>query len=289
MVRPKSGKEPQLLGEFISLASFLGIFLYFTGWIYRWAYFGYFYIDVITINLSQQSFLLVPLQVFFGSWHSALKALATMMVTVAMLGILLKGLQNVATGLDNDSIVPFPGKILGGGGMPGLIDLRPVLRLITRPLSVDVLVVVVVLNALFWLARSQGIDDARRDAYSDTSLLPIATVIFPKEDVVLGRRLEQPLFNSSLNGFAVVGDLGRFQQLRGRELNDTTIPTQPVWRLLLDGDGWLYLIPSIPPGMAGDRSLRPTVLALIKGDNSRHTVILSSEPYAPGQGNGGKP
>lgn len=47
----------QILGTFASLLGLLGIFLYFTGWIYRWAYFGWFSLEINRLDLPLRSFL----------------------------------------------------------------------------------------------------------------------------------------------------------------------------------------------------------------------------------------
>ena len=62
-----SNNEPNILGRFASIVALLGVALYFTGWIYRWRYFGFFQLEVTTLDLPLESFLMVPLQVFFGN------------------------------------------------------------------------------------------------------------------------------------------------------------------------------------------------------------------------------
>ncbi|MGK7872709.1 MAG: hypothetical protein AB4426_05165 [Xenococcaceae cyanobacterium] len=64
---PQAKNVPGILGGIASIVALLGISLYFTDWIYRWAYYGFFHLEVTTLDLPLQSFLLVPLQVFFGS------------------------------------------------------------------------------------------------------------------------------------------------------------------------------------------------------------------------------
>lgn len=39
------------LGKLASLIALLAIALYFTGWVYRWTYFGFFQVEVTTLNL----------------------------------------------------------------------------------------------------------------------------------------------------------------------------------------------------------------------------------------------
>jgi hypothetical protein len=65
----------QILGTFASLLGLLGIFLYFTGWIYRWAYFGWFRIEINRLDLPLRSFLFVPIQVFCGDIPAFLRTL----------------------------------------------------------------------------------------------------------------------------------------------------------------------------------------------------------------------
>jgi hypothetical protein len=63
----------QILGTFASLLGLLGIFLYFTGWIYRWAYFGWFSLEINRLDLPLRSFLFVPIQVFCGDFGALLR------------------------------------------------------------------------------------------------------------------------------------------------------------------------------------------------------------------------
>ena len=71
----------QILGTFASLLGLLGIFLYFTGWIYRWAYFGWFSLEINRLDLPLRSFLFVPIQVFCGDFGALLR---TFLVLVAV-------------------------------------------------------------------------------------------------------------------------------------------------------------------------------------------------------------
>lgn len=80
---------PQLLGAFISLLGILSIFLYFTGWIYRWAYFGFFELEINTLNLPLESFLIVPIQVILGDFWIFSRAVLAVVVTVGLIQITL--------------------------------------------------------------------------------------------------------------------------------------------------------------------------------------------------------
>ena len=63
---PQPPNEPKILGTFASLVGLLGLFLYFTGWLYRWAYYGFFKLEITRLDLPFKSFFLVPIQVFLG-------------------------------------------------------------------------------------------------------------------------------------------------------------------------------------------------------------------------------
>ncbi|NEP85938.1 MAG: hypothetical protein F6K18_03395 [Okeania sp. SIO2C2] len=81
----------KMLGRIAGLLSLLGIGLYFTGWIYRWAYLAYFQLEVTTLDLPFESFLIVPIQVFFGHissgdistiWRTIWIAIATFIIII---------------------------------------------------------------------------------------------------------------------------------------------------------------------------------------------------------------
>ena len=63
-----NSNQNTILSQFASVVALLGSALYFTGWIYRWSYFGFFQLEVTTLNFPFESFLFVPLQVFLGSF-----------------------------------------------------------------------------------------------------------------------------------------------------------------------------------------------------------------------------
>jgi hypothetical protein len=95
---PSSAPKAKLLAEFIGQVSVFGIFLYFTGWIYRWAYFGYYQIDINTLSLSQQSFLIVPLQVFLGSFGAAGRALlllVSLMLVISAISLIVQSAREI--------------------------------------------------------------------------------------------------------------------------------------------------------------------------------------------------
>ena len=64
---PRLPPETFALGRLASLLVLLGAVLYFTGWTYRWSYFGFFQLEVTTLPLPLESFYIAAFQVFFGS------------------------------------------------------------------------------------------------------------------------------------------------------------------------------------------------------------------------------
>ncbi|MEI1375501.1 hypothetical protein PQG02_04120 [Nostoc sp. UHCC 0926] len=68
----------------------LGAALFFAGWIYRWSYFYFFQLEVNTLDLPAQSFLIVPLQIFLGDgWTICKSAIAFFVAAIAIQATLL--------------------------------------------------------------------------------------------------------------------------------------------------------------------------------------------------------
>ncbi len=82
MTNPFSSESStKILGTFASILGLLGIFLYFTAWIYRWAYFNFFSLEITRLSFPFRSFFFVPIQVFLGdSWAFTKTALALIIV-----------------------------------------------------------------------------------------------------------------------------------------------------------------------------------------------------------------
>lgn len=84
-----------ILTRVASIVGLLAAALYFTGWIYRWAYYAFFQIEVTTLNLPFESFLIVPLQVFFGNlgagdFTTLLRSLFTIIVAAILIQLTLQ-------------------------------------------------------------------------------------------------------------------------------------------------------------------------------------------------------
>jgi len=270
---------PQLLGAFISLLGILGIFLYFTGWIYRWAYFGFFELEVTTLNLPLESFLIVPIQVLLGDFWIFAKAVLAVAIAVGLIQTTLWLLLPKAASTSNASHSRLDqfAKKLHRCWFKGL---RSFARLVPLPLLREMAIVAWILFVLFWVAYWQGTADARRDAVNQTSTRPLVTLVSPSDKIALGRNLDDLLIDPSRKGYRIIGDVEQFNQIFGRETNDTTNPNQPiVWRLLVENNNWVYLFPTLPPQATTNQ--RPPVLAINTGDGRVQLLILSRPRIHP--------
>jgi hypothetical protein len=268
-----SNQGTQVLGAFASILGLLGIFLYFTGWIYRWAYFGWFRIELNRLDLPLRSFLFVPIQVFFGDFWAFLRTIIAFVVVAIAIKLtlwLLDPLPNRTSQYRQKFHQVFT--------IP-----RYLAEVIPTALRNDAIAVVWLLIILFWLARIQGAIDARRDAVNETSTLPVITLVLPEKQIALGRNLDESVdkngikkffIDPSLKGYRIIGDKGLFDDLRGKETNDSEIDPPRVWRLLLENNNWSYLFPALPVKSDADR--RPPILA-IKEDKEGQLMILAPD------------
>lgn len=283
---PQPSQESNILGKFASVVGLLGIALFFAGWIYRWSYFYFFQLEVTNLDFPAQSFLFVPLQIFLGDgWIIFKTALAFILGTVAiqltlwLVRIITETFVNIWNQFLSNQVIPATqrkrswfAKLLNSLAIFGSEQLR--LVDFWRSLINEIVIVSWILIFIFWLARWQGIADAHRDA-GQNSTLPVVALITPEEKFALGRKLDDVFANPALKGYRIIGDKGLFDDLRGREDNDTTNPNQPrVWRILLERGGWIYLFQALPPNPQANQ--RPLVLAVQQGDKG-HILIRSPE------------
>ncbi len=152
--------------------------------------------------------------------------------------------------------------------------LRHLASVIPTALQKDLVIVIWLLIVLFWLARAQGWEYARRDAINETSTLPVFTYVFPAKQLVLGRKLDDILINPALKEHHIIGDLNLFKRLRGIETNDTTLSPPRVWRLLLENNNWIYCFPALSSD--APKNEVPPVLA-IRQDKEGQLLILAPE------------
>ena len=260
---PQNNQELNPLSKLLSLVALLAAALYFTGWIYRWAYFSFFKVEVTTLNLPVESFYFAAFRALVGNPLIFLKTTITLIITVLVIIVTLQIIEKLQR-----LVVRYWGRI------PLTLNSTQLDSLNFLSSLIDELVMVFwILTALFLLAVWQADLDAFRDAVNETSRLPVVTVIMREENAALGRNLDNPLVNPS--GFRLIGDLGLYQRLLGKELTDIESSDQPrVWRLLIDREGYFYIFPALPKK---DTKQRVPVLILYKSGNGDQLTILSPE------------
>jgi hypothetical protein len=256
------------LGKLISVLVLLTAALYFTGWIYRWAYFSFFHLEVTTLSLPNESFYFATFQTFFGdAWAIPRKILFLIMIIFAIfitligqkwLGKYLKKLP-ITFNKSQTNIINFLSSLFN-----------------------EFIIVLFVLTALFWLAIWQAKDDAWNDAVNETSSLPIVTIVM-SDDAALGRKFNNPLESRStkpnLPIFRIIGDRQSYKRLLDKELNDISNPDKPrVWRLLLKGNGYSYIFPALPEK---NPKLTFPVVMVYEGDKGVQLTILNSSLAKP--------
>jgi hypothetical protein len=277
---PVTDKSTTFLGGFASILSLLGITLFFSGWIYRWAYYAYFSLNLNDQSFTAQSFLIVPIQIYLGTPSNLLKTfllLLALPILITATLALIRFLSVLAARL--------PGCFPALRRLPALPPAPPEARLAeTRRFLaslVDELVIVGwVLILLFWFSQDQGLRDARRDAVENTSTLPSVSLVLPQRDGILAQDLRvindsgEPIPDPPLANQVLIGDAELARELRSTTLSD---PNKQVWRLLnQEANGWLYLIRTIAAGSNANE--RPLVVAV---PNAKRGQTLVVKPPLP--------
>ena len=281
-----------MLGKIASLLSFLGIGLYFTGWIYRWTYFGYFQLEVTTLDLPFESFLIAPIQVFLGniSIGDFSTILRTIKIAIATFIIVQISFQTIRFAKEELSKIldKIRLKLLKLSLKNKYDKISPFLQSPLyfpknnrqkkgKALISEIVIVAWLLTALFFLGQSQGKVDAIRDARNETSLLPVVTLIAPKDLLPLGRNIFDFTDDPKRSNFRAIGDIELYEQLIQRDYNNKTDDNIPkvVWRLLFDGNNQYYIFPSIPENSRPNA--RPPVLVIQQSEDGKYILILSPE------------
>lgn len=101
---PGSDKSPRVLGGVASILSLLGITLFFSGWIDRWAYFASYSLNLNDQSFTVQSYGIVPIQIDLGTPLNLLKTvlllwllpllITTTLAVLSRLAALLAALPN---------------------------------------------------------------------------------------------------------------------------------------------------------------------------------------------------
>jgi hypothetical protein len=266
---PQNPTSINILGNFAGLIGVLGIFIYFIGWVYRWAYFGFFALELNTLNLPHESFLIVPIQIIFGNFWIFIRAVIAMTLTISLIQVILWA---ISPKINHQNI---PNKIQTLikriHDFPLLNILRSLAKLLPSSLRQEIVIVICILGSLFWLGRFQGQADAYRDAVNHTSTRPIVSVVSAKDKLPLGRNLDDILIDPSLKNSHIIGDVEQFNQTF-KGINDDT-DQSTVWRLLIESNDWVYVFPSMPSDAQFNQ--RPPVLAINTGDGGVQLLIIS--------------
>jgi hypothetical protein len=266
---PQNSPNINLLSNFAGLVGVLAIFVYFIGWIYRWAYFGFFALELNTLNLPHESFLIVPIQIIFGNFWIFIRATIAITLTIAFIKLtfwIISPHPNIQN--QPNSTQRLLEKIYN---FPLLKILRSLAQLIPQSLRQEIIVVIWILASLFWLGRFQGLADAYRDAVNNTSTRPIVTLVTAKDKLPLGRNLDDVFTPPSLKESRIFGDLEQFDTT-SKAINDDT-DQSIVWRLLIESNGWVYVFPSMRSDAQFNQ--RPPVLAINTGDGGVQLLIIS--------------
>ncbi|WP_293339096.1 hypothetical protein [Microcoleus sp. CAWBG58] len=281
--------EPNILGNFASIVGLLGTALFFTGWIYRWSYFYYFQLEVMTLDLPVESFFIVPIQVFFADHWTTLKSLLAFLLTsLAIYHILwvfdivnrkFSAIVNWIITLSSSARITRTPWLYHPliSWQQFNTDRFKSIKLV-RSLANEIIIVSLVLLMLFWSARYQGIADARRDA-GENSSLPAVTLIGKKDNIALGRKPDDVGFTLNPKEFKAIGDIGRFTDLSTKDFNNSK--QARVWRLLLERGNWIYLFPALTTEQQKDPKSRPPVMAIQQSQSGDQLLIISPEPSKP--------
>jgi hypothetical protein len=277
---PPPTSEPNILGNFASIVGLLGTALFFTGWIYRWSYFHYFQLEVITLDLPVESFLIVPIQVFLADpWTTLKSAIALLLTAISIYHILW--IFDIVNNWISVRLSPSP-PVTRTRRLDRLLrswhqfkDKKMSSIRLLRSLVNQIIIVSLVLLMLFWSARDQGIVNARRDS-GETSTLPAVTLIAKKDNIALGRKPDDVSLSLNPKEFKVIGDVGRFTDLSKRDFNNSKEPR--VWRLLLERGNWIYLFPALTTEQQKKQKARPLVIAIQQSQSGDQLLIISPEP-----------
>lgn len=279
----RSDKLLPFTATFVSLISIFGIFLFFSGWIYRWAYFSYFNLDVNVQSFMPQSFLIIPIQIYFGGIANILKTGAFILVLPMLILVSRKIISSMwifGTTLTNRLL---PLSVLFRRQDLSDFSTEEHHKLITLLLD-ETVIVAWLLTIIFGLSQQQGLCDARRDAIDDSSTLPVVTLLLSKTNGVLAQDLSQlednnkPIYDPATTDFSFIGDLDLALDLKNTSLSNPD--RKEVWRLLAqESGGWLYLVRTMPPSTKKDD--RPMVLAIPKASQGQSLILSPEIPKKP--------
>ncbi len=281
-----------MLGKIAGLLGLFGAGLYFTGWVYRSTYFDYFQLEVNTLNLPYESFLIESIQLFLGNlivgdfatiWRIIWVAITTFIMIKISFRIIEFCSQELVNILNkcHSSLLRWSLKSKCRKVTRALLSLQNIksvnYKKYDKTLIDELVIVIWLLTALFFLGQSQGKVDAMQDARNETSSLPVVTLMIPENQLPLGRKISDLTDDPNRSSFRAIGDLELYKKLLERDYNNKTDDNFPkvIWRLLFDTDGQYYIFPSLPKDAPSNA--RPPVVVIQQSDRGEYIVILSPE------------
>lgn len=299
MAMSQTSIQKDLFSKLFSVVTLITAGLFFAGWIYRWAYYGYFKLDSESLSFSLNSFIILPIQVFFGNSTATLQTLGLLISIAVLIGGAIWLLQKVEKPIEkqlaadeNHPLIPPPSRRQRSRLAHFYDRLRSsnLLRFSTfswfESFLNEAIAIGIILACLFWFAQFRGTTDARRDAYHCTSTLPAVTFILPANKNGLAYQFStlNPTKGFSTMGtqnpesFSIIGDLQLFQAMQGTTLNSAAPGVFPrVWRLLARGNGWAYLFQTLDKeGHQND--LRPAILGIRESFGDQMMILRPEQP-----------
>jgi hypothetical protein len=257
---PQSQQSQIPLAAFAGFVGVISIFLYYSGWIYRWSYFRSFAIDVTSLGLPTESFLLVTIQVFLGDFGKFFQFFMLALITISLIRLTLWCV--IENTLDRPWWNP-------------LRLIRWIVGLLPTDILRDLVIVSWILVSLFFFSKHQGIADAHRDAVNSSSTRPAVTLVGSATKLPLGRNSRAPdddVFDPK--EIRIFGDGKTLDTIIGRESDDPDAPNngKRIWRLLAETSGWVYLFPSQDNLLANEY---PRVVSINTGEGRVQLLILS--------------
>jgi hypothetical protein len=254
---PRQGSENRnFFGIFINLLGLISAILYFSGWIYRLAYYQRFDINVTELNFSFESFLLIPVCTLFsdllrivlynGPLNLILLAISIVLISFFFI-VLVRHLVNsfINAGSSSKTI----NKIKNSWFIKETIYFY---NLMFEYKVIQVTTTLFILFILFSFAWVKGFIDGSRDITDATSILP-------EVSMVSGSTL------SSKNP-DVIGNA----ELANKITQHKTSDAARKWRLLLRQDDWIYVVSTVQQG-SNDT---PKVMAVSKGEAGDKLLIF---------------
>lgn len=281
-----NSQEPaaNLFGKLASLVFLLAGGLYFTGWVYRWVYFGLFQVQVTSLDLPLESFYLAAFQALFGHPFAIIKTLVVAIIFAIAVHLTLWIIDRLLTGIIQPILHSMRSRLLGRNerrstsnwfakqlrSLANFNSLKLDSIQFLRSLIDELVIIFWFLAALLFLARQQAYFHAWTDAINETSTLPVVTLVAAEENISLGRNSGN---GRNPTGFRIIGDEKRYLNFFGRELTEIgSSEGDRVWRLLINRNGYFYIFPALPSQKFNSP---PPVVLIHEGSNGDRLVILS--------------